>query len=135
MAELERKIIVSNSEMRPCVVSTTEGGKKAFFHRWSEHSEVIGPSLLRGGHSGGTVRFTVAIVEYEDGTVENISPEAIRFTDKAERDNEKAEFACRVCFEKLKRDNPQAIDCAWRGLDNEYCPELKKILEREDTKK
>lgn len=47
--------------------------------------------------------------------------------------NEKAEFACRVCFEKLKRDNPQAKECAWRGLDNEYCPELKKILEREAT--
>lgn len=57
-----------------------------------------------------------------------------RLRDRHEK-QEKAEFACRVCFEKLKKDNPQAIDCAWRGLDNEYCPELKKILEREDTKK
>lgn len=60
-----------------------------------------------------------------------------RLKEKAEREvakNEKVEFACRVCFEKLKKDNPQAIDCAWRGLDNEYCPELKKILEREDAK-
>ena len=132
MAGLESKIIVSNSEMRPCVVTTKEGDKKAFFHRWSEHSEVIGPSPLRGGHSGGTVRFTVAIVEYEDGRVGEINPEFIRFLDssterakkKKDKNREKVEFACRVCNEKFKSEKPQAINCAWRGLDNEYCPEL-----------
>lgn len=86
MAKLESKINCSTSEMRPCVVATKEGDRKAFFHRWSEHSEVIGPSPLRGGHSGGTVRFTVAIVEYEDGKVGEISPEFIRFSDIPEFD-------------------------------------------------
>jgi len=132
MAELERKIIVSNAEMRPCVVKGEKGDHKALFHRWSDTSSIIPPSPMVGGHGGGEVRRTLAIVEFEDGNVAEISPEYIRFLD---RNKEKAEFACRVCFEKLKKDNPKAIDCAWRGLDNEYCPELKKILEREDNNK
>lgn len=130
MAELESKIIVSNSEMRPCVVH----GKKALFHRWIDKCEVVPPSLMRGGHGGGELRETLALFEYEDGTVGEALPQNVRFLDDKQRKKEKAEFACRVCQEIKKRDYPNAIGCPWRCIDNEYCDELKKILEREATK-
>lgn len=44
-----------------------------------------------------------------------------------------ADFACHVCFKKMKREQPQAIDCAWRGIDNEYCPDIMETL-REEVK-
>ena len=47
---------------------------------------------------------------------------------------EKAEFACRVCLERERTNNPHVKECAFRAFDNEYCPELKKILESEDAK-
>lgn len=130
MAEIERKIIVSNSEMRPCTVH----GKKALFHRWVDKCEIVSPSVMRGGHSGGELRETLALFEYEDGTVGEALPQNIRFLDDKEIKKEKAEFACRVCFEKMKRENPNARGCAWRCLNNEYCDELKKIIEQEDAK-
>lgn len=35
-----------------------------------------------------------------------------------------AEFACKVCRSKFTEKNPQAVGCAWRFLDNEYCPHV-----------
>lgn len=87
MAELTSKIIVSNSEQRPCIAH----GKKAYFHRWADKAEIVPPSVLKGGHGGGIVRGVLAIVEYEDGTVGEVLPEYIRFidhTDEREADNE-----------------------------------------------
>lgn len=46
-----------------------------------------------------------------------------------------AEFVCRVCHKKIKRENPQAIDCAWRGIDNEYCPDIMEALHEEQKAK
>ena len=46
-----------------------------------------------------------------------------------------AEFACRVCFKKMKREQPQAVDCAWRGIDNEYCPDIMEALRGEEKPK
>ena len=54
---------------------------KALFHCWSHRSEVVGESLLRGGHSAGQVSATFAIVEFEDGTVKEVVPWNIRFVD------------------------------------------------------
>ena len=150
MAELERKIIVSNSEMRPCIINS----KRAFFHRWADREEVIlkinafvptqhakelkkiyeCDGYIPNGINTETVKRVVAIVEFEDGTVAEVLPENIRFVDSKKSKKEKAEFACRVCLEKARINNPNAIDCAWRALDNEYCEELKKIIEQEDTK-
>lgn len=76
MAELVSEIKIS-MEVRPCIVNEC----KALFHRWSEHADVIGPSLLKGGHNGGEVRYTVAIVEFEDGSVAEVWPRDIRFLD------------------------------------------------------
>lgn len=54
---------------------------KALFHCWSYRSEVIGESPLRGGHPGGQISATFALVEYEDGTIHEVEPQNIRFVD------------------------------------------------------
>lgn len=150
MAELERKIIVSNAEMRPCIVS----GHKAFFHRWVEREELYFKVTARitkeevqelldtykmhgyipAGLTIEKAKKTVAIVEFKNGKVVEVSPEDISFLEREKTTEEKAEFACRVCNEIKKRDYPNAIGCPWRCIDNEYCDELKKIIEQEDAK-
>ena len=61
--------------MRPCVVN----GKKALFHCWGHKAYVVDASPMRGGHPGGQIAATVAIVEYEDGTVHEAYPHEVRF--------------------------------------------------------
>ena len=55
---------------------------------------------------------------------------------KINPNNQLLEFACKVCKEKYRRSHPKMIDCAWRGIDNKYCPEAikeyKKIKEDEE---
>lgn len=46
-----------------------------------------------------------------------------------EHDKEFAEFACAVCHKKMRREHPKYIDCAWRGIDNEYCPDVMAALD------
>ncbi|WP_317115492.1 hypothetical protein [Clostridium neonatale] len=71
------KNTVNEFNLRPCKVDD----KKAFFHKWSDRSEIIPPSPMVGGHSGGELKYTVGIVEYEDGTVHMHSADSIRFVD------------------------------------------------------
>lgn len=49
---------------------------------------------------------------------------------KIDLNNEKAEFACKVCLERMRRrrSDPFPI-CVWRCFDNEYCYELADCLE------
>jgi hypothetical protein len=61
--------------LRPCEVD----GKPAFFHRWVEDAWIVPPSLMVGGHNGGNVRSTFALVEFQDGSVKKVDPEAVRF--------------------------------------------------------
>ena len=65
------------SKLRSCEVN----GIAAKFHKWSTISNVIPPSILVGGHSGGTVQTTVGIVEYGDGSVRECYVSEIKFTD------------------------------------------------------
>lgn len=65
------------------IIESPECYMKALFHCWSHRSEVVGESHLRGGHPGGQVSGTFAIVEYEDGTVHEVEPTQIRFVDNA----------------------------------------------------
>lgn len=76
MAEAGTKIVFM-TEKRPCIV----WGKNALFHRWSNVSDVVAPSLLKGGHGGGVIAYTVGIVEFEDGFVSEVRPSDIRFID------------------------------------------------------
>lgn len=71
--------IISSADYRPCVID----GKNALFHRWEEVSEIVYPSLMKGGHAGGEMKGTLAIVEMEDGCVRRVVPNAVRFTDNA----------------------------------------------------
>lgn len=56
---------------------------KALFHCWNHRSELYDASPMIGGHPGGQVSGTFAIVEYEDGTVHEVEPQNIRFVDNA----------------------------------------------------
>lgn len=95
MAALDGKITIG-IEYRPCVVYFPEikrkAGKtelliqkeekhKALFHCWNHRSELYDASPMIGGHPGGHVSGTFAIVEYEDGTVHEVEPQKIRFVD------------------------------------------------------
>ena len=97
MAALDGKIEIG-IEYRPCVVYFPEikrkVGKtelliqkeekhKALFHCWNHRSELYDASPMIGGHPGGQVSGTFAIVEYEDGTVHEVEPQNIRFVDNA----------------------------------------------------
>lgn len=99
MAALDGKITIG-IDYRPCMVHIPEqreyfyANRKreyrmkkpsedvaALFHCWNHRSEVVGESPLRGGHPGGQISGTFAIVEYEDGTVHEVEPQNIRFVD------------------------------------------------------
>lgn len=74
---------------RPCEVmqisprGTIREPKKALFHGLFTESQVIAPSALKGGHPGGTVQSPVAVVEFEDGTIERVPIESVRLLDSA----------------------------------------------------
>ena len=61
--------IVSDGK-RPCYVQTKDTGRKAIFHRWIELSCPITQTL--------------ALVEYEDGTIGQVKPTSLTFIDGGE---------------------------------------------------
>jgi hypothetical protein len=77
MSGLVGAIMIRTTEYRPCYV----GGKKALFHKWEDVSEIVEPSIMKGGHGGGVVKGTLAIVELEDGTIKRVTPHIIQFAD------------------------------------------------------
>lgn len=107
MAALDGKITIER-ELRPCMVKIPKRVKKhiakpantitgemtlcteepeheikALFHFWDYRSELYGASPMIGGHPGGQVSGTFAIVEHEDGTIHEVEPKQIRFVDNA----------------------------------------------------
>ena len=134
MAALDGKITIG-IDYRPCMVhipakvkhkrnTSTNPGEyiiespereiKALFHCWSHRSEVVGESLLRGGHSAGQVSATFAIVEFEDGTIHEVEPTQIRFVDNA-----MSEYA----FPEIEK-NTDKVKNEWKPLKrvNHVCP-------------
>lgn len=71
------------SKLRLCYINDKKGDhiRKALFHCWEHVAEIVGPSIMNGGHQGGVVQGEVAIVEYDDGTVHRHNPERIQFAD------------------------------------------------------
>ena len=65
-------------ELRPCLVK----GKPALFHMWEEHTDIIEPSPMVGGHAGGVLKGVMGIIETEEGQVTRVRPESITFTDQ-----------------------------------------------------
>ena len=102
MAALDEKV-KTGIELRPCIVhvpALTEtfcnmSGKrttkeirskeehKGLFHFWGFRSKLYDASPMIGGHPGGQVSETFAIVEYEDGTIHKVEPTQIQFVDNA----------------------------------------------------
>lgn len=93
-------------ELRPCIVRSIArkdscSPRKALFHKWAEKEQVIlkanaflgskeierildeykKSGYISYGMETEKVKATVAIVEYEDGTVGEVLPENIRFLD------------------------------------------------------
>lgn len=66
---------MSDFSYRTCEVN----GEEAIFHCWEQWSEIIKPSLLKGGHCGGQLSQVFGIVEFKDGTVRRIQPHEIKF--------------------------------------------------------
>lgn len=66
--------------MRRCEVN----GEKAYFHRWNTHANVVEPSPMIGGAPGGQIQYTLGIVEFEDGRIEEVAPRTIKFIDRPE---------------------------------------------------
>lgn len=69
MASLNNEIIIK-SELRPCFVKD----KKALFHKWVHTENLLGQE------------FEVGIVEYENGQVEEVTSNNIKFCDNKLRE-------------------------------------------------
>lgn len=69
---------------RECMVKIKNEWQHGWFHEWDHVAEIVNPSPLVGGHSGGLIQHTVAIVEMDDGFVIELYPNLVRFIDKAE---------------------------------------------------
>ena len=78
--EFEFSFAPKSPKLRPCMVD----GEKALFHRWEDYATVIGPSPMVGGHPGGQLRETFAIVEMESGQVMEVKPTKVKFEDTSE---------------------------------------------------
>lgn len=81
MASLSSEIKIE-TELRPCLIDD----KKGLFHRWCDISDIIEPSIMKGGHGGGVIKYTVGLVELENGDIKKYLPEQIRFTDEKIKD-------------------------------------------------
>lgn len=81
MGKLDTMIRVVDSADRPCIVD----GRKALFLKWDIYSEPVGASPLVGGPPAGVISKTLAIIEFEDGSVEIVAPWKIKFLDSKER--------------------------------------------------
>jgi len=77
MANLNSKIVIE-TELRSCIVKD----KKALFHKWCDNSKILNPSPMVGGHNGGVLKYTVAIIEYENGVVTECYPYEVKFIDR-----------------------------------------------------
>lgn len=101
MAELLNKTLTSTIQIklqgRPCWLYS--GNKnapeeprrsKAFLHSIATRSYVVEPSPLKGGHPGGQVSRTFAIVENEHGYLVEVELERVQLLDTAEQLEENA---------------------------------------------
>jgi hypothetical protein len=138
MATMNNEFIFKQ-HTRPCWVD----GRRAIFHRWTDSARPVKP---RGMEEDETAdRFQIhsvhALVEYEDGTVERVWPNTVRFADskelfdglaweqmEARRDTEDG-MSTTLPAEETQEENGQAISeinphcmtCAHGGDNAEFC--------------
>ena len=70
---------MNTSNLRLCKV----GQEIYWFHGFTQISQLVPPSLMRGGHGGGVVAGAYAILERRDGTVELAEAQRVQFLDTA----------------------------------------------------
>lgn len=71
----EKDMMAYTDAPRPCVVNRS----RALFHGWAE----IEKPNIEDGKQVGRWKNTVALIEYQNGSVEPISPSKVRFLDGA----------------------------------------------------
>lgn len=70
-------ITITSNEYRPCLV----GNKKALFHRWNEFNKPVPGGITPIDPPPGQIKYTLGLVEYSDGQVEEVAPHKIKFID------------------------------------------------------
>lgn len=101
MASANIDIKATTNEYRPCMVKYNGEEKKGLFHRWIEKENLLikFDSYLTGKHmldikqhcdnehiipgdcNAIVIRNTLALVEFEDGTIGEVEPTNVRFLD------------------------------------------------------
>lgn len=74
------QILVKN-ELRPCIV---DGYKRALLRFFFIRAWTHGAAATVGGFTAGQEAHTVALVEYEDGSMDTLEPQRVRMLDSAE---------------------------------------------------
>ena len=122
--------------LRKCTVD----GKPMYFHRWIDKSWIVPPSPMVGGHQGGVVRGTFAIVEdAKTRVIEEVTPEKVKFEDRKMKvarygywkvssfsKTDKKFIECSACN--------SVIDCNKGFVDEneyDYCPYCGADMEKE----
>ena len=70
-----------NFGVRPCIVKQNGEEKKALFHMWNNFAKPVAADVYAGGCPEGQISIVFGIVEYEDGSVDEVRPAQIRFVD------------------------------------------------------
>lgn len=70
-----------NFGVRPCIVKQNGEEKKALFHIWNNFAKPVAADVYAGGCPEGQISIVFGIVEYEDGSVDEVRPAQIRFVD------------------------------------------------------
>jgi hypothetical protein len=70
-----------NFGVRPCIVTQNGEEKKALFHMWNNFAKPVAADVYAGGCPEGQISIVFGIVEYEDGSVDEVRPAQIRFVD------------------------------------------------------
>lgn len=75
-----------NFGVRPCIVKQNGEEKKALFHIWNNFAKPVAADVYAGGCPEGQISIVFGIVEYEDGSVDEVRPAQIRFVDNKIKD-------------------------------------------------
>lgn len=101
---------------RPCIYESSHGKLvRCLWHGFSTNSYIVPPSLMVGGHNGGTVSEPVAIIEFENGMVEKVPANKIRFDDMGSFND----FAWRSDYEGEDYDEYESDKEYWDSVWNE----------------
>ena len=69
------------NELRPCIV---DGHKRALLRFFFIRAWTHGAAATVGGFTAGQEAHPVALVEYEDGSMDTLEPQRVRMLDSAE---------------------------------------------------